>query len=177
MNIVVYGHTDKRPIIYTLLKLCRSIGDTALVSTDRRFMRLIDNADSGEFAGMFISVSEYEPEEVFDTMGYSFDDFEFIIFDNVIPELYQKVIYVSGAKQDQDEIDMLEVLEEYETICLGYGNHCIPYTVQMFRNMEEMEAFKFLREVDKTTTKHVAKIMSPLVKIAEVNIRKVVAKK
>lgn len=177
MHIVIYGETDKRPVIYTLLKLLQSLGDVALITTDRHFKRLTDGLDTGELEGIFISVGDYTPDDVFSALDMDVDDFEFVLYDGTIPEDHDSFIYVAGCNQSEEERDTLEYIDNPSTLSLGYGKNCIPYSVNMFKNIEEIEGFKSLKEVDPNVTKQVASIMAPILNMPANTIRKVVAKK
>ena len=39
MNVLVYGSTDKRFLIYPMLKIFQKIGDTCLITNDKRYKR------------------------------------------------------------------------------------------------------------------------------------------
>ena len=45
MILSVIGDTDKRPIMYTLLKVCQYLGDVLLVTNDRHYARLIEQPE------------------------------------------------------------------------------------------------------------------------------------
>ena len=45
MIISVIGETDKRPFMYTLLRICQYMGDVLLVSDDRHYKRLIEEPE------------------------------------------------------------------------------------------------------------------------------------
>ena len=71
MQIGVYGYTDKRPIIYALMKLLQKTGDVALFSNNRHYKRLLENGEStGHMANIMISISDASPDEVFEEIGY-----------------------------------------------------------------------------------------------------------
>ena len=40
MQISVFGRTDKRACIYTLMKILQPLGDVAVITSKRHFMRL-----------------------------------------------------------------------------------------------------------------------------------------
>ena len=43
MQISIFGRTDKRACIYTLLKTLQPMGDVAVVTNNRHFMRLTED--------------------------------------------------------------------------------------------------------------------------------------
>ena len=42
MVINIIGDCDKRPVLYTVMKICQTLGDVLLVSSSSRLMRLSD---------------------------------------------------------------------------------------------------------------------------------------
>ena len=69
MIISVIGETDKRPFMYTLLRICQYMGDVLLVSDDRHYKRLIEEPEedvevyAGHFQNTFIVVTDKTPDE------------------------------------------------------------------------------------------------------------------
>ena len=179
MNIVVYGTTDVRPVIYTLLKFCQSLGDTALFTSDRHYTRLLSSeVDVGSFENIFIAITELYPDEVFSTLDISPDEFEFTIYDNKIQEEYDLFIHVVGCAETETEKETMELVDEYETINIGYGGmKGVPYSVDLFKHVEEIEGFRALREVDSKLTRAMAPMLSRLTNMPIQTVRKVVAKK
>lgn len=177
MDIVLFGDTDKRPIIYTLLKLLQSLGDVALLSNDRHYKRLIGGMDAGELESVFVAVGDYSPDDVFDELDIDKEDFEFVLYDGIVPSDYDVFMYIAGCNKSDSEEYILDCIDDYITVPLGFGDKCIQYTVKMFQSVEEIEGYGMLKEVDSTLTKRLAPILSPIVHMPTNNIRKVVAKK
>lgn len=178
MIVAVYGETDKRPVIYTLMKLFQKLGDTCLVSNDRHYKRLLpDNESMGNYQNVFIAVTEATPDEVFSEMGYDEDDFENLIFDNTFPENTDLIIFVEGCEVTELERETLEYVGEYSTIGLGFGKNVVPYTADMFKRIEIIEGKKFLTEVDKRVTHKVAELVSKPLNMPVSSICKVVSKR
>lgn len=178
MIVAVYGETDKRAVIYTLMKLFQKLGDTCLVSNDRHYKRLLpDGENMGHYQNVFIAVSDAMPDEIFAEMGYDDADFENMIFDNTIPPNTDVIIFVEGCEISPLETETLEYLDSYETIGFGFGKNMIPYTVDIFKKIETIEGKKFLCEVDKRLTKKVAEILSKPLNMPVQAICKVVSKR
>lgn len=178
MIVAVYGETDKRPVIYTLIKLFQRLGDCCLISDNRHYKRLLDtDTNTGHYQNVFITVTDASPDEVFSEIGYESIDFENMIFDNTIPDNADLIIFVQGCSISENESDTLEYLSSYETIGLGFGKNMIPYTVTMFKNVELIEGKKHLLEIDKKLTHKLATILSEHLNMSAKNICKVVAKK
>ena len=177
MEIVIYGDTDRRPVTYTLLKLLKSLGDVVLLSTDRHYKRLVDGAESGMLESIFVSVGDYSPDEVFLELDLDKSDYEYIIYDGILPTDCDLFIYVAGCHQSEEEAGILECFENVITVPLGYGNKCVPYTVRMFQSVEETEGYKMLKEIDPNLTKHLADVLAQPLRLPAQTIRKVVSKK
>lgn len=177
MIVSVYGQTEKRPVIYTLMKLLQHLGDVCLISDDRHFKRLVeDETNEGHYQNIFVTVTDSQPDEVFDEIEHNPSDFEHIIFDGSVPENADLVIFVTGMVITEAEQEFVEYLDNYKTIALGFGKNCIPYTIQMFKNLELIESKKMLREVDKKLTQQLATMLAEPLKMSASNICKVVRK-
>ncbi len=177
MEIVVHGDTDRRPVTYTLLKLLSNMADVALITNDRHYKRLIDGQEIGELESMLVSVGDYSVEEVFEAMEVSKEDFEYIVYDGILPESCDTFIHVAGCKMSEEEESNIEFYDDVITIPIGFGQKCIQYSVRMFQNLEEIEGYKTLKEVDPNLTKYIANEMASKLGIPAQTIRKVVARK
>lgn len=178
MIVAVYGHTDKRPVIYTLMKLFQKLGDTCLVSDDRHYRRLLQDGEmSGHYQNIFLAITDASPDEVFAEMGYDVQDFENMIFDNTIPNDADVIIFVEGIEVTEEEKETLDYLDNYVTIGFGYGKNSVPYTVDIFKNIEIVEGKKMLKEIDKKMTKKIATALSKNLNMPVANICKVAAKR
>ena len=178
MIVAVYGKTDKRPVIYTLMKLFQKLGDTCLVSNDRHYTRLLEDGETtGHYQNIFVAVSDAMPDEIFEEIGYTVDDFENFIFDDTIPDNADIIIFVEGCVITELEQETLDYLDNYVSIGIGFGKNMVPYTVDMFKNMELIEGKKFLTEVDKKLTKKLASALSKPLNMPATTICKVVNKR
>ena len=181
MVIAVLGLTDKRPVIYCLLKLLQLRGDLAIITNDRHYARLIDNGTyEGHFQNTFIAVTDASTDEVFAEIGYRIEDFENIIIDCVdqLPDYADVVIYVGGAGGiTEDEEILLETCPEYFTINLGFGEKCIPYTVDMFKCVEQVEGLKHLGVMNQQIAQRLGTILGERLGMPVKNIVKVVCSK
>ena len=178
MVISVLGLTDKRPVIYCLMKLFQTLGDCAVITKDRHYNRLIDNGTNmGHYQNIFIAVSDAGTDEIFNEIGYRQVDFENIIMDctDQLPEYSDIVIYVGGAGGiTEDEQILLDIQGEYSTINLGFGPKNIPYNVKMFQCVEEAEGLKHLGAMDPQIAGRLATILTEPLAMPVKNIVKVV---
>ena len=181
MVIAVLGQTDKRPVIYCLMKLLQKLGDCAIVTKERHYARLIDNGTNvGHFQNIFIAVTDANTDEIFSEIGYRVEDFENIIIDclDQIPEYADVTIYVGGAGgKTEDEEILLETCGEYFTINLGFGDKNIPYKVEMFKCIEEVEGLKHLGPMDPQIASRIGTILTDRIHMPVKNIVKVVCAK
>lgn len=183
MILSVIGDTDKRPIMYTLLKVCQYLGDVLLVTNDRHYARLIEQPEedvevtAGHFQNIFIVVTDKTPDEASQAVGYVAEDYEFIIYDNKVDAAGDVIIYVAGCEMSDAEYSALGYLEEgdYITINFGFGKkNVIPYTGKMFSNCELVEGKHVLIPIDNKISTEVIKIMSPRVNVPEKTLMKAV---
>ena len=156
MLIGVYGYTDKRPVMYALMKILMSTGDVAFFSNNRHYKRLLDFGESqGHFNNVLISVSDATPDEVFEEIGYSADDFDHVIFDiqDAIPENLTKLIYVKSYPPSDDEEAFIALLEDYQTVKLTYDGrkekgaiHLAPLS-SVWKSVELIETYRILNPI------------------------------
>ena len=176
MNISVIGNTDKRAVIYTLLKLLEANGDVCLISDNRHYKRLLDGNTAGYLNSIYIVIGDGGPEEMLESINIELDEFEFIICDNNIMDGTDLCIYVQGDGIDDEEELQLQLVESYETIKMGKGKNAIPYKVNMLSTVENIEYVKQLREIDKALSKRICTIMAPCLGMKLVDVMKVVSK-
>lgn len=176
MIISVIGETDKRPFMYTLLRICQYMGDVLLVSDDRHYKRLIEEPEddvevyAGHFQNTFIVVTDKTPDEASQAVGYEPEDYEFVIYDNQIDATSDLIVYVTGDSMSEWEKEQLDYLEEgdYITIGLGFGKkNMVPFSTNMFKNVELVESRKTLLAIDSKLSAMVAKILAPDIGIPE----------
>lgn len=175
MIISVVGDTDKRPVLYTILAMSTLLGDVWFVTNDRHFKRLLgEDIEEGNFNNILVSVADTTEDEVYSDLGHMKEDFDFIVFDNLAPSDADLVIFVQGEKISEDEQFLLDSIDKYETILLGFGKGCVPYTTKMFKQVEHTEACQCLCNIDAKLTAAVAKLLTDFVKVPESTLRKAV---
>ena len=182
MVIAVVGRTDKRPVIYTLMKLFQSLGDCCVLTQDRHFRRLIEDTDGylGHIQNIMVSVSDASPDEIFVEMGYRKTDFEFIIYDciDLIPDESDLVIWVGGADgMTEDDETLLSMYPGHKEINLGFGKNAISYTVDMFKACETIEGLKHFVLPNQQIAQRLASFLTTYLNMSATNILKVVTKK
>lgn len=180
MVITILGQTDKRPVLYTLMKLFQKLGDCCIITSDVRATRLIDGGNYGHFQNIFVAVTNASQDEVFADIGYTKQDFENFIFDcrDQIPDFSDMVIYVGGAgPRTEEEETLLSMVDDYKVINLGYGDKKIPYTLDMFKFVEEAEGLKHLGPAPAQIASRLATFLMEPLKIPAKSIVKVVTGK
>jgi hypothetical protein len=171
MQIGVYGYTDKRPVIYALLKLLQATGDVALFSNNRHYKRLLQPGETqGHMANIMIAISDASPDEIFEEIGYTNDDFEHIVFDiqDTIPENLSLILHVKSYPPNEDEQMMLELLGTYHTIKWTYDGkrekdaiNVIP-SASLWKSVEEIETYRaLLPSPSKELNRGLAALMAP----------------
>ncbi|OBY77781.1 hypothetical protein BBG47_20030 [Paenibacillus sp. KS1] len=175
MQIGVYGHTDKRPVIYALMKLLQATGDVALFSNHRHYKRLLEHGESqGHMVNIMIAVSDASPDEIFEEIGYTVDDFEHIIYDlqDTIPENLSLVIYVKSYPPGEEEQSILDLIGDYHTIKMTYDGRREKGAINVspisliWKRVEEFEAFHILAPMPSNDlNKGLAKLIAPSLKM------------
>jgi hypothetical protein len=175
MIIGVYGHTDKRPVTYTLMKLLQSLGDVAVISDNRHYTRLTeDRSRFGFFQNISVFVTDTSYDEVFQEIEHIPSDYDFIIMENKYSEKIEASIYVQGAGVEELDEDLLEALDKPILVNLGFGKNKISYTANMFKALEEIEFYRILKPVDNGLTNLLSKALSQTLNLPTATVRKVV---
>lgn len=175
MQIGVYGYTDKRPVIYALMKILQATGDVALFSNNRHYKRLLEQGESqGHMANIMIAISDATPDEIFKEVGYTPDDFEHVIFDiqDTLPDNLTHIIYVKTYNPDEDERSFLELLGDYQVIKLTYDGrneknaiNILP-TIRLWKCIEDIEFYRTLSPIpSKELNNGLAILLAPTLQI------------
>ena len=159
MVINIIGDCDKRPVLYTVMKICQTLGDVLLLTSSTRLVRLSDTRDTyGHYQNTMIAVTTEGVDDFFDEFNYTLQDFEYLIVDNISFADADVTIYVEGLIQSENEDDMLAYLDKYETIKL-YKNNL--FDAKTCRNMEEFESMRTMCPIGSKIAAAVAKVLAP----------------
>lgn len=140
MIINIIGDCDKRPVLYTVMKICQTLGDVLVVSSSSRLARLSDTREScGHYQNTMIAITHEGIDDFFENFPYVMDDFEYIIIDNIVSAEANLTIYVEGLIKSDLEEDLLAYIDNYVTIPLYKGRLLDANTL---RNCEEFEALR-----------------------------------
>lgn len=193
MKIGFLGLTEKRPFLYTTLKILQGLGDSVLfVTTNLQYARLIMDEDyelediDGIFkAGALQNTTIIVTSLTMDDLGpnglnvINPDEFQHCIYDNQVGAEVDYTLFIKGLEVSQEEKEALELLNEteYATFEFGFGKKPIRYTEAMFRKCEEFEARHYFVEIDRKISVILCKLFSELLDYPLSNLRKVVARK
>ncbi|MCM1215111.1 MAG: hypothetical protein NC548_11395 [Lachnospiraceae bacterium] len=158
MVINVIGDCDKRPVLYTMMKICQTLGDVLFVTDNTSMLRLSDTRENyGHYQNTMIAITQEGIDDFFENFAYALEDFEYMIVDNIPIAEADLVVYVEGMVQSQNELDILEYVEEYKTIPLYKGSLVSGSTL---RNLEIFEAFRDMHPIGDKVGEAVAKLLS-----------------
>lgn len=178
MQISIFGRTDKRPCIYTLLKILQPMGDVALISDDRHFTRLTeDGAPFGFYQNISVFVTDTTADEMWQVIERRPDDFDHVILDNLYNEKTDITLYVQGAGVEALDEDLFDTFENMVVINMGKGKNAIPYSRELMENLEKIEYYRQLVAPSPGMTNCIAKLLSTPLNMPIKNIVKVANKK
>lgn len=179
MQISIFGRTDKRACIYTLMKILQPMGDVAVITNDRHFTRLTEDGDTtGFYQNIAIFVTDATADEMWETIEHSPDDFEHVILDNLYNESTDLVLYVQGAGVEALDEYLFDTFEDNMVVInMGKGKNAVPYTKDLMANLEHIEYYRKLIAPSPTMVNILAKILSEYLKMPMKNIVKVASKK
>ncbi len=202
MIITLIGQTDKRPVLYTFLRMCEHLGDCAVVTNDRRLMRLMQEGPgpAGSYRNIDIFVTDAMADEVWTAIDHAPYDYDYTFLDNLYVEETDLVIYVKGMGVDEVDQASLDAFEagEYITVKMGkpdkppkkpkqvgHGRtaaqskenqpkvYNIPYEARLMEKLEFCEFYRELVAVSNPAVKVCAEILAPLVKTTAKNLEQV----
>lgn len=160
MVINILGECDKRPVIYTLLKVLQEFGDVLYLSNNTGALRLSDTRQSfGHYQNVMVAVTDDNYDDFFQDAPYGLDDFENVIIEGLDCEDPDMTIFVEGMRISDFESQMLDMVEEYKTIKL-YKNKL--YSSMTAKRVEEFEAFADMVPMPSSVVSEVVKVITPL---------------
>lgn len=163
MIINIIGACDKRPVLYTCMKVLQEFGDVLLITSSSRLMRLSDNGEScGHYQNTMICVTQDGIDDFFDQLKYSPDDFDYIIIDNVVSVAADATIYVEGMKTSENDEYTLSMLDDYSTIKL-YKDKLVES--QTLYKLEQFEALADMCPMTPKVVTAVCKTLSPILNV------------
>lgn len=162
MIINIIGDCDKRPVLFTVMKICQALGDVLLITSSSRLLRLSDTGESlGHYQNTMIGVTFDGIDDFWENFTYDSTDFEYTIIDNIISADSDVIIYVRGMIESEAEKDNLEYIEKYSTIDLYAGGKLVDSKTLL--NCEEFEAYRDMCPINPKLSKLVADILAPAI--------------
>lgn len=173
MIVSIIGDCDRRPVLYTVIKILQTIGDTLVISTDNRILRLSDTReDMGHYQNTMIAFAPEGIDDFLEEFTYSFTDFSNVIIDGMTSDEADQTIYVKGLMPSEEEEALLEYLEGYATIKLYEGKAA---TSAAFLNCEKFEAYRQMTPINATIGAEVAEALSKVAGTSATNLSKMAA--
>lgn len=161
MQISVFGRTDKRACIYTLMKILQQMGDVLVVTNHRHFTRLTEDGSlTGTYQNITVCVTDATADEMWQELGYAPEDFEYVILDNLYNEGTDLTIYVQGGGPEELDEYLFDVFEDMPVIHMGSGKNAVPYSRELLENIEQIEYNRHLVAPSPAMTRELAKILS-----------------
>lgn len=158
MVVNIIGECDKRPVLYTCMKILQNLGDVLLVSSSSRLMRLSDTREiGGHYQNTMIAVTADGIDDFFEDFKYDLSDFEHVIVDNIQITEADITIFVEGMSISAIEKEMLEYIDSYETIQLYKGNMLDSRTLY---NLEQFESLRDMCAINQAVAEKVAKCIA-----------------
>ncbi len=159
MIINVIGDCDKRPVLFTIMKICQALGDVLLVTSSSRLVRLSDTGTTyGHCQNTMIAVTQDGIDDFWEQFTYSATDFDYTIVDNIVTAEADLTIYVKGMVESEYEAENLEYIDDYETVELYKNGGMVDKTTLM--RCEEFEAYKDFCPINQKIADRVAAILA-----------------
>lgn len=178
MQISIFGRTDKRACIYTLMKILQPLGDVAVISSNRHFMRLTeDGAPFGYYQNISVFVTDATADEVWQAIEHRPEDFDHIILDGLYNENSDLVLYIQGAGVESLDEQLFDAFEDIVVITMGRGKNAVPYSKELMENLENIEFYRQLRAPSPAMANILAKLLSAPLGMPVKSIMKVVNKR
>lgn len=178
MQISVFGRTDKRACVYTLMKILQPMGDVAVIANDRRYTRLTeDGTQFGYYQNIAIFVTDATADEMWRTIEHMPDDFDHIILDGLYNEDTDLLIYVQGAGVEALDDVLFDTFEDMLVVYMGKGKNPVPYSKELTESLEHIEYYRQLVVPSPQMLNVLATALAAPLKMSVKNIIKVAKKK
>ena len=171
MIINIIGACDKRPVLYSCMKILQEFGDVLLITSSSRLIRLSDTGEScGHYQNTMICVTQDGIDDCFAQLHYAPEDFDYIIIDNVVSADADATIFVEGMKMSESDEYTLSLLDEYSTIKL-YKDKLVES--QTLYKLEQFEALADMCPMTPKVVTAVCKAMSPVLNVQADRLAKI----
>ena len=124
MEISIKSEVDSRVLVYPLMKILATYGTVAVYTSNKYFMRLLENEAEGGFKNIRIVVNtESDFEEAKESDEYYTGKYDYLIIDNMGASDYDMLIaIITGHLSDDYVSELLYVVSEPTTHILKFGN-------------------------------------------------------
>lgn len=174
MRINLIGECDKRPVLYTLMKVFQELGDVLIITDNSRLIRLSDTRENyGHYQNTMVAVTQEGLDDFLEDFLYDLSDFNHVIVDNITDAEADYVLYVQGYKQTDWEKEQLEYIDSYGTIQF-YTNKLLPPDI--YYKLEEFESLRDMCPMGDKLATAVCSLLSPLLNSPEANLHKIAMK-
>lgn len=191
IQISVFGQTDKRAVIYTLLKACYRQGEVLYVTNDRKAQRLMDEGEHGEqgtYGSVTVAITDATADELWNEIQAAPIDYDFIILDNLYDDNTNLCIYVKGAGDEADDAYLFDTFEADELVVIKMGNpdkavkggpkvYNIPYSKEMIQAIENCEFYHRPQPICPQATSAICDLLAPKLNMTAKNLAQVVNRK
>lgn len=170
MIINIVSVCDSRPVIYTFLKLCQTLGDVLFVSNNKARLRLADTGETGgHYQNTMIAIAEDSLDEFIEDFPYRLDDFDYIITENLPYAMADLTVLVEGCQplSEEDLDDLVGYFEDYKVISL-FKHGMLP--AKTFQTIEWFEASRNMPPIGEGIANSVANILAPLLNFSAKNL-------
>ncbi len=155
MTINVVGTGDNRPVIYTLLKVCQTLGDVLLVSNRDYIFRLSSTAESGgHYQNVMVGYAEAGIDDFYSTFSHDKEDFFYVITENAVDADADLTVFIKSMSKDANEA-VLEFLDTYATIEQFNALTCKD---PVFARIEEFEGLRDMCSMPQPIVEEVANV-------------------
>lgn len=170
MIVNVIGDCDKRPVIYTLMKIFQTLGDVLFVTNNSYFRKLSETGESGgHYQNVMIAFTNEGLGDFFEEFRYDYGDFSHVILDNLQAAEADLNIHCYSLLDSEYVKDMLEYLDDVHGINLwtDKGIGAAPLACEKF------EAFRVMTPMPISIVMQVANIVAPGLKASVDNVIKI----
>lgn len=158
MIINLIGDCDKRPVLYTVMKMLQYLGDVLLVTDNPRLLKLSDTRESGgHYQNTMICVTDGGMDDFLSEFGYVQEDFAHVIVDNIIHAEADLYVFVEGYETSEYMSDVLEYVENYKVINPFKDKLLSQDTIY---RLERFESLRDMCPINKMLAQAVAKVMA-----------------
>ena len=170
MIVNVIGDCDKRPVIYSLMKIFQTLGDVLLVTNNSYYRRLSDTGESGgHYQNVMLAFTNEGVDDFFEEFRYDYDDFSYVILDNVITGDADVSIHCYSLVDSDNIKEMIEYIDDIKGINIWDNKGVSSYAAAC----ERFEAYKLMHPMPAPIVREIALILAEPLKASAENVYKI----